>query len=442
MTDVINLCVKVTICLGGILDLIVTGLGSILTRMVAVIYKIGCCVYGWGDRSICTKEYNSQVGVNGDASEYKDIINLYRLQNCKTDVITIINKYTGGKDISKQTDVISIILQKILIIVDIINSGHITKQHFTICFVEMISIFGCVINSYSKGSGTTIVQKVIPVCGPHFVKQGCPDIREEKTRIVTVVTVGNNARIDWNDIQTRSKSDDLTIDVKVVFEDKGSNPSLQQVFNLEAPSSFDGSVSFLLKLLHALGTVIDVVCNGLGKLVVRIVGLLIHYIVAILGRGRNSRSFVCQKAYFDSFGITVKSSDWADLVTGFKLGSCKQDLDAIVAAQKGKDNAVIRVILDCTSSLVSIILKGPKITESDFTDVFSYSFTIFAAFANSCKPDLGKKICERLVPICSSILEKNNYPALTAHQPNIVKKIAVCNNVKVAWVAKTTVVEH
>ncbi|KAI8431547.1 hypothetical protein MSG28_016042 [Choristoneura fumiferana] len=279
--QVINLVVKVSLGIGGILNSVIVGLGSILSRIVAVIFKIGICINKFpGDNSICTKEWNAQFGVNGDASTAEDMFALFRVSSCKTDIESLINTSSNGKGITAFSPSIQICLQRIIDLSEIINSKTITKQHFSTCFVSLFTIFGSITNSYKQNSGTEITQKVFPVCGKYFVQQGYPDVSTEQQTIVKVISGANNDNFDWTSgkaitgsgqTTVVAKGDGLVTDIKDLFKivknDKQS--TVTAVLNLEIPRSFNGVIVLCIKVIQALGSIIDLFFSGLGSLLVR-----------------------------------------------------------------------------------------------------------------------------------------------------------------------------
>ncbi|KAI8431548.1 hypothetical protein MSG28_016043 [Choristoneura fumiferana] len=148
--DVLNLVFKLSLGIGGVINSVVSGLGLLISRVIAVIFKIGICVNGFpGDRSICNAGWNKQFGIDGEANTAIDLLILFKVQNAAADCNKYISGYNNGRDYKK-----------------------ISKETITQSFVSLTTIVASIANANKKDSGLEITQKVIPTCGKYFVAQG------------------------------------------------------------------------------------------------------------------------------------------------------------------------------------------------------------------------------------------------------------------------------
>ncbi|XP_073966178.1 uncharacterized protein [Choristoneura fumiferana] len=241
------------------------------------------------------------------------------------------------------------------------------------------------------------------------------------------------------------KGDGLVTCVKDLFKDVKKDKNIDQttvtaVLDINIPRNFDGLMDFSIKVVQALGSIIDLFISGLGSILVRIFGCILRYIVCVSGGSRNSNTFVCQKAYFDRFGVTVSGDGWDDLANGFKVTTASNDVHVIrnsYIEASGSLSGSVKVCFDQIDALLKICSKGSKVSDDDMASVMTTVTILLGGFANSWSPGLGKQICDNMIPVTNSCLMKNNYPAFTS-QNTIYVTIETATGDEAPWTKGTT----
>ncbi|XP_073966136.1 uncharacterized protein [Choristoneura fumiferana] len=451
--DVITLGVKVIFALGDIIDASVSGLGSLLVRIVGCFLKIVVCFVGSaGNEAICRNDWNTQFGVAATgAANIQALIRLYGLTDCHSKVISYISISTQGRGYTKVGGSLYLVFRAIIKLAERINilitgSGSLTKADLSFCYLQIGTLLGAIGNSHQAGLGLKIINSFLPTCNKYIVSAGYPGFGDYKG-LQDDIGPCNNDNGPWaiTDISANGNTGaSIGLGQLVGNVLNGVLGVSRLAVNLVSDidkivlSCFDDVINLGVKIILGLGGLLDSIVAGLGSLLVRIVAVLIKIVLCFLG-GNGNKYGVCRTGWNNQFGISGEASSIDTLITLYGVRDCKKRMNVFIndyTNGKGLESTSgsVRVLLQSCVTL-SQVVESRKWDKSLLVLVFRHLTYLIGAVGNSNVKGSGTQLCNQFIPRCNKFLTNEGYSGFGDNQQDIIDVIKQGNGDSYLWSA-------